>query len=202
MFHEAQPLDERRQILEDLCFHPDVQCIVKSPTMVVVGIPGQEALCTIVTTMNHRVKHPIACIKTGGVYTLVAFVFGEAIYGLKGPRGGEGELDLFAPIVKLLELDLGVETLAYGYRGSIIIQTGFDELTLQIDSTPILRMHHGRLKPAGAVKTLSRGLPFYVTMPAANSPEEFEEFAQAITPSFVAVSWNSELKRREALREA
>lgn len=195
------PLAERREKLEALCYHDTVVARQVTDTMVKIGQEFEEPLCTVVPCTNHRVKGPIGFIKAAnGTYRLVTFVFREDIIQLKGTRGGDTELDVFQPFVKLMELDLKIHTVAYGYRGSMIMQTGFEEFTLQIEAQPIARMHFTRFAPAGSFKTTCRGLLFYITVPGSERPLEFEEFAQSITPSFVAISWKEERNRREELR--
>lgn len=201
MFDNIPPIEERREKLEDICYQMDVIAKPTSGSSAVVGVIGQEAICRIVPCMNHRVKNPIGFIKSNGRYSLMTYAFREDVYLLKGPRGGNTELDLFEPINKLMEADLGVKTIATGFRGSTIIQSGFEEYSLQIDATVIARMHATKYPPAGSVKVTCRGLTFYITVPDAKSPEEFDEFAQAIAPSFVAVSWANERRRRSEMNK-
>lgn len=203
MSFEIKPLAEREDQMERLLFDMEVGCKRVSSQRIEIGLPGQEPLVIFTPCMNHRVKHPIVFIRDEkGQHNLLSVAFREDLYSLKGSRAGDTELDLFEPIAELLKFDLGITIIASGYRGSMIMQTGFDEFTLQIEATPIARMHGGFIQPAGSAKVGCRGLTFYITVPAANDAKQFADFAQAMIPSFVAVSWSKERARRDKMRQA
>lgn len=199
----ANTLIERQAELERLVFDDRVTARRVNPYRVELGVQGEEPLVTIVPCTNHRVKNPIGfvCLESGE-YQLLTYAFREDLQQLKGSRGGDDELDIFKAVNEILAFDLGFKAIACGYRGSMIMQTGFNEFTLQIEAMPIARMHTDRFPPPGSVKTTCRGLTFYVTIPSAIHPAEFQDFAMSITPSFVGVSWSKERKRREELRKA